>query len=72
MGQVKALTGEGRLSGVVLIALPFALFFVVLHLNPGYVEALWTTDQGIKMSVFALIMQVIGALVIKKIVNIKV
>ena len=24
LGQVKALTGEGRLSGVVLIALPFA------------------------------------------------
>jgi Flp pilus assembly protein TadB len=33
---------------------------------------LWTTDQGIKMSVYALIMQVVGALVIRKIVDIKV
>jgi len=72
MGQVMALTGEGRLSGVVLIALPFVLFFVVLHLNPKYVELLWKTDVGIKMSVIALIMQVLGALVIRKIVNIKV
>ena len=72
LGQVKALTGEGRLSGVVLIALPFVLFFVVLHLNPKYAELLWTTDQGIKMSIGALIMQVLGALVIRKIVNIKV
>jgi tight adherence protein B len=72
LGQVRALTGEGRLSGVVLIALPFVLFFVVLHLNPKYVEVLWTDELGIKMSIIALIMQVLGALCIRKIVDIKV
>src|SRR6516162_8088416 len=72
LGQVKALTGEGRLSGVVLIALPFVLFLVMLHLKPDYVAVLWTDKQGIKMSVFALFMQVLGAAVIKKIVDIKV
>lgn len=72
LGQVKALTAEGRLSGVVLIGLPFFLFLVMLHIKPDYVKVLWTTPQGIKMSVFALIMQVLGAAVIKKIVDIKV
>jgi tight adherence protein B len=72
LGQVKALTGEGRLSGVVLIALPFALFGFMLNVKPDYVELLWTTDLGIKMSVAAIIAQIIGALVIRKIVNIKV
>jgi tight adherence protein B len=72
LGQVKALTGEGRLSGVVLIALPPVLFFVVLYLNPAYVELLWTTDFGIKMTVFAIVMQILGAIAIKKIVTIKV
>jgi tight adherence protein B len=72
LGQVKALTGEGRLSGVVLIALPFVLFLVMLHIQPGYVQALWTEPEGIKMSVFALFMQILGAAVIKKIVDIKV
>lgn len=72
LGQVKALTGEGRLSGVVLIALCPALFFVVLYLNPAYVELLWTTEFGIKMSVFAIVMQILGAIAIKKIVSIKV
>jgi tight adherence protein B len=72
LGQVKALTGEGRLSGVVLIALPFVLFVVMLHLKPDYVQVLWTDRDGIKMSVFALGMQVLGAIVIKKIVDIKV
>jgi tight adherence protein B len=72
LGQVKALTAEGRLSGVVLIALPFVLFLVMLHLKPDYVQMLWTDPLGIKMSVAALVAQVLGALVIKKIVDIKV
>ncbi|HZU37656.1 MAG TPA: type II secretion system F family protein [Gemmataceae bacterium] len=72
LGQVKALTAEGRLSGIVLIALPFFLFLVMLHIKPDYIKVLWETKEGIKMSVFALIMQVVGALVIKKIVDIKV
>ncbi len=72
LGQVQALTGEGRLSGVVLIALPFSLFAFMLHIKPDYVETLWTTDLGIRMSVFAIIAQVLGAITIKKIVDIKV
>jgi tight adherence protein B len=72
LGQVKALTGEGRLSGVVLIALPFALFGFMLNAKPDYVESLWTTDLGKKMSVLAIIAQIVGAIVIRKIVNIKV
>jgi tight adherence protein B len=72
LGQVKALTGEGRLSGVVLIALPFALFAFMLNTKPDYVEVLWTTDLGKKMSIFAIVAQILGALVIRKIVNIKV
>jgi len=72
LGQVKALTAEGRLSGVVLIALPFVLFLVMLHIKPDYVQALWTDPLGVKMSVFALVAQILGAIVIKKIVDIKV
>ena len=72
LGQVKALTAEGRLSGVILMALPFLLFLIMLHIKYDYVEKLWTTDLGIKMSIYALIMQLLGALLIRKIVNIKV
>src|SRR5262249_25296231 len=72
LGQVKALTAEGRLSGVVLIALPFALFLMMLHIKPDYVELLWTHELGIKMSIAALILQILVGRVPKKIVNIKV
>jgi tight adherence protein B len=71
-GQVQALTGEGRLSGIVLLALPFALFLAVYYLNPDYVMILFKDPMGTKMLTVAVIMQILGALVIRKIVNIKV
>jgi len=72
LGQVKALTAEGRLSGIVLIALPFGLFLMMLHIKPDYVAVLWTDPLGIQMAIAAIIAQILGALVIKKIVDIKV
>lgn len=71
-GQVQALTGEGRLSGIVLMALPVVIFLAVYYLNRDYVMMLFTDPLGKKMLATAIIMQVIGALVIRKIVNIKV
>jgi len=72
MGQVQALTGEGRISGVVLMALPIALFFAVMYLNPDYVMLLFTEELGRKMVGAAAVLQIFGAIAIKKIVNIKI
>ncbi len=71
-GQVQALTGEGRLSGIVLLALPPALFLAMWRLNPEYSMMLFTDPMGHQMLAAAIILQVLGALVIRKIVNIKV
>ncbi|MFO0813177.1 MAG: type II secretion system F family protein [Gemmatales bacterium] len=71
-GQVQALTGEGRLSGTVLIALPFVMLLMIIHLNYEYAEILWKNETGRRWSLYALFMQVLGAIVIRKIVNIKV
>ncbi|MBS0207462.1 MAG: type II secretion system F family protein [Planctomycetes bacterium] len=71
-GQVQALTGEGRLSGIVLLALPPVLFLAVYRLNPNYIMLLFDDPMGTKMLAGAVIMQVLGALVIRKIINIKV
>ncbi len=72
LGQVQALTGEGRISGVVLMGLPIALFFAVYYLNPDYVMLLFTEELGRKMIAAAAVLQVLGAICIKKIVNIKI
>ena len=66
------MTGEGRLSGVVLMALPLVLFVAVYNLNPDYVSQLFTDPAGKKMLAVAVVMQILGAIVIKKIVDIKV
>ena len=71
-GQIQALTGEGRLSGIVLLALPPGLFAVMLVLNNEYVMKLFTDPMGQWMLGAAIVMQLLGALVIKKIIDIKV
>lgn len=71
-GQIQALTGEGRLSGTVLLAMPPVLMLVMMYLNYDYIMLLFNTDIGNKMLLGAGLMQLVGALVIKKIINIKV
>jgi len=72
MGQVQALTGEGRISGIVLMALPIALFFAVWKMNPDYVMMLFTDELGRKMVAVAVVLQLLGAYTIKKIITIKI
>src|SRR5204862_1079539 len=48
-GQIQALTGEGRLSGIVLLALPPVLFLAVYRLNPDYMMMLFTDPMGQQM-----------------------
>jgi tight adherence protein B len=71
-GAVQALTGEGRLSGIILLALPPLLFVVIYRLNPEYCQTLFDDPLGRQMLMVAIFMQLIGAAVIRKIVNIKV
>jgi len=71
-GHVAALTAEGRLSGLVLLALPPVLLLFQCFTNFEYVSVLFNTPVGVKMMVGTAISQLIGAYVIKKIVAIKV
>lgn len=72
LGQVKALTGEGRISGIILMGLPIALFIATYQMNPDYVMLLFTDEIGRKMIAGAVVMQILGAIAIKKIINIKI
>lgn len=71
-GQIKALTGEGRMSGGVLLGLPPFLFCVMLKMNYDYIMMLFTDEIGRYLLGAALVTQVLGALMIKKIITIKV
>lgn len=71
-GTVQALTGEGRLSGVVLLGLAPGLFCVMYFLNKEYTMVLIDDPTGRKLMAGALVLQFLGALWIKKIINVQV
>lgn len=72
LGQVHSLTAEGRLSGAVLLAMPPALLAFCYSTNPEYIKLLFTTSMGVKMLAVTGVLQLVGAIVIKKIITIKV
>lgn len=71
-GHVKALTAEGRLSGIVLLALPPGLLVFLAATNYGYIAPMFETPAGTKMLIATAVLQVLGAVSINKIVSIKV
>ncbi|MCK4342258.1 MAG: type II secretion system F family protein [Phycisphaerae bacterium] len=71
-GSVQALTAEGRLSGYVLLALPVIVMLAMCKVNIEYVKLLFTDPLGKMMLTTAIVMQLLGWVMIKKIVNIKV
>jgi tight adherence protein B len=70
--QIKALTAEGRLSGLILVLLPLALGAVMLFINPKYESVLFEHPKGQVMLGVAAVFQLLGIIAIRKIVNIKV
>lgn len=72
LGHVKALTAEGRLSGIVLLALPPGLLGFLSFANYNYISPLFTTSVGTKMLLITGGLQLLGAWMINKIVAIKV
>lgn len=70
--QVQALTAEGRLSGLILVLLPPVLVVLLMFANPGYESVLFNHPVGQIMTGAAVLFQLMGMLLIRKIVNIKV
>lgn len=68
--QVKALTAEGRYSAGVLLALPIVMFLYMYIVRNEYIALLWTEEIGQFMIAGAVLLQIIGAFVIRKIVTI--
>jgi len=71
-GEIKTLTAQGRMSGWIISLLPFALVAVVATVSPGQIITLLSDPLGILMVVMALVMEFIGIILIRKIVNVEV
>lgn len=69
--QVASLSAEGKLSAIVLIALPFGIVGLLSVANPTYLALLFTHPVGWGMIGLAVFLLVVGGLWLRKTVQIK-
>lgn len=72
VNHIKAMTAEGRFSGLILTLLPPIVVLILYFINKDYVMLLINHPTGNKICFAAIFMQVLGMFVIRKIVDIKV
>lgn len=71
-GEVRIRTAQGRMTAGILIALPPIMAFLLHTLNPEYMKPLFTDPLGHWMLLIAGILQVVGSILLWKIVHIEV
>lgn len=70
--QVRVHTAQGRLTMVLLMALPPMIVVIMLILNPGFIQPLFTDPIGHALIVGGITLQTLGYFVIRRIIRIQV
>lgn len=70
--QIRIHTAQGRMSGWILTFAPVALAFLLYLMNPEQESLLWTTALGLKLLYGSVVMTILGGLIIRKIVRIRI
>jgi tight adherence protein B len=70
--EIRIRTAQGRLTGFILALLPLILGFLLFLLNPAHMSLLWKRPLGLRMLYGAMSMTFSGAMMIRKIVRIRV
>jgi tight adherence protein B len=70
--QLRVYTAQGRFSGYTLAVLPIIVGFLIYALNPDYMKLLFTHPIGKLLVFLAVVMQIVGFLWIRKIINIEI
>lgn len=71
-GKIRSLTAQGKLQGIVVGLLPIALMAVLFHMEPEAMAPLFHTWYGWATLAFIACMELVGGLIIRKIVSIDV
>lgn len=70
-GHIKALAAEGKFSAYILIAMPFGIVAMLLAVSPGYMNSMFTHPLGWAMIGASFVLMTIGALWMRKIIDLK-
>lgn len=69
-GQIRTLTAQGKISGIIIGLLPIVIGGVIYLINPEYITVLFRHPMGKAMLVAGAVSQFIGMMVIRRIINI--
>ncbi len=69
--QVKALSAEGKLSAIVLMALPFGVTGFLVVTNPGYLAKFTESPIGYGLIALAVVLLLVGGLWLRKVTTLK-
>lgn len=70
-GDIRTMTAQGRISGIIVGVLPIAIGSFLMVINPDYMKVLFTDRIGHILLIVAVIMEMIGFALIRKMVDIK-
>jgi len=70
--QVRVHTAQGRLTMVLLMALPPTIVLIMMTLNPGFIRPLFTDPVGHALIVAGITLQTVGYFFIRRIIRIQV
>lgn len=70
--KIEALTAQGITQGIIITLVPFVLMFVLFMIQPNFIMPLFTTPLGIIFLIVMLVLQVVGGLMVRKVVKIEV
>jgi tight adherence protein B len=70
-GEISSITAQGRMSGLIIGALPICIAAVLMVVNPDYMSTFFTTGAGNVMLAVSIIMEVLGFFAIRKVVTIE-
>ncbi|WP_313569785.1 type II secretion system F family protein [Comamonas terrigena] len=70
--KVRVLSSEGRMSAWILGLMPFALSALLNLMNPEFMSAMWKDPIGITILKWLAVMMVIGMLMLRRIIRIRV
>lgn len=71
-GEIKTLTAQGKVSGIIICLLPICLGFIIYLMNPEYIRVLFIHPLGKMMLIGAVVSQIFGIIMIRKVVSIDV
>lgn len=70
--KIAALTAQGVMQGIIVTCIPFFLMGVFFFIDPNYIMPMFNTPIGLGLLVGMLGLQIMGGVMIKKVVTIKV